>query len=280
MLITKRATGLLLIIFSSLVCPRFAMAQKVAPVVDIGGGGCLMGGVSNGRWLEAKDTAPLMRGGERYSVYDLTRKVGVRTGDRPTPPDTNSCPETYYVKNMVAGENEADLIAVGGDWNALPRVPKVESTRSVVYRAAVAEVLKRHGIRSPQVNILKVLRIDLDGDGTDELLISASRVKKMSYVDSIASDSNAGDYSVVLLRKVIKGKVETIVLDGEYHPKAGRDDNQGPPNEYKLTAVLDLNGDGRMEVIVEGGYYEGDWKTVYAINGRKAVNIFGCGCGA
>jgi hypothetical protein len=79
---------------------------------------------------------------------------------------------------------------------------------------------------------------------------------------------------------VIRGKVETIVLDGEYHPKPRNAEADGPPNEYAITAVLDLNGDGRMEVIVQGGYYEGDWKTVYDIKGNKADNIFGCGCGA
>jgi hypothetical protein len=79
---------------------------------------------------------------------------------------------------------------------------------------------------------------------------------------------------------VVKGKVETIVLDGEYHPKPRNPETDGPPNVYSLAAVLDLNGDGRMEIIVQGAYYEGDWKTVYALHGSEVKNIFGCGCGA
>ncbi|HEY0322473.1 MAG TPA: hypothetical protein VGC66_16075 [Pyrinomonadaceae bacterium] len=281
MFIMKRAAGSLLFIFisSSLIFPSVALAQKkIVPVVDIGGGGCVMGGMRDGKWLKAEEMAPLMQGGERYSVYDLTRRVGARTGEKPAS-EGQPCSDTMYVKNMSPKEGDKGLIAVGGDWNALPRVPKVESTRSPAYRAAVAELLRRNGIRRPQVKIVKVLRVDLDGDGTEEVLINATRAKRWAS-GSIANDSDPGDYSVVLLRKVVKGKVKTIVLDGEYHPKSRNAETEGPPNEYAITAVLDLNGDGRMEVIVEGGYYEGDWKTVYAFNGSKVENIFGCGCGA
>lgn len=281
MFVTKRAVGSLFLIFisCSLIAPSVALAQKrVVPVVDIGGGGCVMGGVRDGKWMKAEEMAPLMKGGERYNVYSLTRKVGERTGSKPVS-EGAPCSDTMYVKNMTPNEKEADLIAVGGDWNALPRVPKVESNSSPLYRAAVADLLRKNGIARPQVNIVRVLRIDLDGDGSEEVLINATRAKRWES-GSITPDTNAGDYSVVLLRRVVKGKVETVVLDGEYHPKARNQETEGPPNEYALTAVLDLNGDGRMEVIVQGGYYEGDWKTVYAFHRGKVQNIFGCGCGA
>lgn len=281
-MIMKSALGplLLILISSGFIFPPAVMAQReIAPVVDIGGGGCVMGGVRGGQWLKAEEMAKLMKGGERYNVYSMTRKVGVRTGVKPAS-EGAPCEDTMYIKNFVPKENEKNLIAVGADWNALPRVPKVESPRSSVYRAAVSSLLRSKGISRPQVQIVKILRVDLEGDGTEEVLINATRVKRWNNTGSITPDSNAGDYSVVLLRKVINGKVETIVLDGEYHPKAGRMEDQGPPNEYELTAVLDLNGDGRMEIIVEGGYYEGAWKTVYAVDGRKVENLFGCGCGA
>lgn len=281
MLVTKRAATLLLTLWvsSGLIFPSSVMAQKIVAVVDIGGGGCVMGGTRDGKWVEYAAMGPLLKGGESYSVYDLTRKVGVRIGDKPTQPG-DSCADTYFVNNVYSSEEPANLIGVSADWNALPRVPKVESNSSPVYRAAVADLLRRKGIRRPEVNIVKVLRVDLDGDGRDEVLINATRVKRWEQTGSITPDSNAGDYSVVLLRKVIKGKVETIVLDGEYHPKAERQETEGPPNEYELVAALDLNGDGRMEVITRGGYYEGDWKTVYDIRGRKAESVIGCGCGA
>jgi hypothetical protein len=282
MSIIKRVAPVLLLIFitTSPILPTAASAQKkLVPVVDVGGGGCVMGGVSDGKWVESEAMAALMKGGERYNLYSLTRKLGERTGTKPVS-EGAPCESTMYVKDLAGdAKGEKELIAVGGDWNALPRVPKVESTSSLVYRTAVADLLRRNGIRRPQVNITSVLRVDLEGDGTEEVLISATRVKRWQE-GGISAGFDAGDYSVVLLRKLINGKVETIVLNGEYHTRARDTSNDPPPNEYKVAAVLDLNGDGRMEVIVQGGYYEGDWKTVYSINGRKVENLFGCGCGA
>ncbi|HKS26495.1 MAG TPA: VCBS repeat-containing protein [Pyrinomonadaceae bacterium] len=277
---TLKKRGLLLFLYILMSCSLVStvFAQRLAPVVDIGGGGCVMGGVRGGRWIEAEEMAPLMRGGERYVVYSMMRRVGVRTGVKPAsegPP----CTDTMYVKNMAPKEDEGGLIAVAGNWNALPRLPKVESNSSRVYREAVAEVLRKNGIRQPEVNIEKVLRVDLDGDGTDEVLINATRAKRWEN-GSITHDSNPGDYSVVLLRRVVKGKVQTVVVEGEYHPRGRVPETDGPPNVYAVTALLDLNGDGRLEIIVEGGYYEGGWKTVYSYRAGRVQNLFGCGCGA
>jgi hypothetical protein len=41
---------------------------------------------------------------------------------------------------------------------------------------------------------------------------------------------------------------------GEVYPKP---DESVAPNVYQVTAVLDLNGDGKLEVIVHSFYYEG-----------------------
>lgn len=275
----KRATlsSFLLLVTLNLIVPS-AFAQKIAPVVDLDGGGCVMGGVANGKWIESEEMARMMKGGERYTLYSLTRRVGVRTGTKPVSQGA-PCTETMYVEGLGRKEDAKNLIAVAGNWNALTRVPKVESNNSPAYRAVVASLLRRKGIARPQVKIVKVLRVDLDGDGQEEVLINATRVKRWE-TGGITPEANAGDYSVVILRKVVGGRLRTLVLDEEYHPKGGRQENEGTPYEYNLVAVLDLNGDGRMEVIVQGGYYEGDWKTVYEIKGGTVKNIFGCGCGA
>lgn len=280
MTLMRRASRpyIFILISCSLLFPYTLFAQKLSPVVDIGGGGCVMGGVKDGKWIKAEDIAPLMSGGERYTVYNMRRRIGVRVGVKPAsegPP----CSDTMYVKNMAPKADEGGLIAVGGSWNALPRLPKVESNSSSVYRSAVAAVLRKNGIREPQVNIVKVLRVDLDGDGTQEVLINATRAKRWES-GSITHDSNPGDYSLILLRRVVRGKVQTLVIEGEYHPRGRVPETDGPPNEYGLAALLDLNGDGRLEIIVEGGYYEGGWKTVYAYRAGRVESIFGCGCGA
>ncbi len=277
-LIFKRAVCLLLtaVALVGSIAPCSVLGQKVVPIVDAGAEvGCLMGGTLDGKWTDADKLAPLLRGGETYTVYELTRKVGTVSGAKPVsegPP----CDDTLFVKfsPVMEGENR---IGVGGAWNALPRVPKVESTGSATYRAAVATLLRSKGIRRPEVNIVKVVRVDLEGDGVEEVLINATRVDRWQPSGSISNRFKAGDYSLVLLRKVIGGRVQHILVEGEFHPRAVAD---SVPNEYNIAAVLDLNGDGRMEVVVAGMYYEGAWKNVYTIDGRKVTNVLGCGCGA
>jgi hypothetical protein len=61
---------------------------------------------------------------------------------------------------------------------------------------------------------------------------------------------------------VVKGKVVTSLIEGDFFP-------QGlafvAPGEQRVGAVLDLNGDGVMEIVLFGRYYEGDWVKAYRL---------------
>jgi hypothetical protein len=64
--------------------------------------------------------------------------------------------------------------------------------------------------------------------------------------------SPAGSYSMVLLRRVIAGKVETQLIEGEFYPKdypkaAQEEGRFDAPNAYKVIAVLDLDGDAKWK---------------------------------
>ncbi len=90
---------------------------------------------------------------------------------------------------------------------------------------------------------------------------------------------------MVLLRRVVAGKVETQLIAGEFHPKAypkaaqekGRFD---APNAYKVIAILDLDGDGKMEVVVGSNYYEGEEITIYRCDPKKSEALLSVSCGA
>jgi hypothetical protein len=63
-----------------------------------------------------------------------------------------------------------------------------------------------------------------------------------------------------MLRRVTAGKVQTQLVAGELYSGT---DASNAPNIYKVAAVLDLNGDGKLEVIVHSFYYEGGDTTIY-----------------
>jgi hypothetical protein len=115
--------------------------------------------------------------------------------------------------------------------------------------------LKTKGIEQPKVKIENIVRVDLDGDGEEEVLISATNYFTK---DRVPMRSPAGSYSMVLLRRVVAGEVETQLIEGEFYPKAYTETEEfNTPNAYIVIAVLDLDGEGKMEVVVASNYYEG-----------------------
>jgi hypothetical protein len=271
----KNIAASLLVLLAGLSHPFIVAGQDVHPIVDVNEN-CLMGGVAGGKWLEADALAPMLKGGERYRLYTLTRAMGETTGAKPS-----SAGEPCNGTNEIAFSSKPEGgIAVGGSWNALPRVPRSLSTNDPAYRQAVAAVLRRHGFNRPEINITQVLRVDLDGDGIEEALVSASHLAEGISVKGgpMAVHGKPGDYSFVVLRKIVRGKVQDILLAEHFYPR--KIEYPETPMQYEVAAVLDLNGDGKMEVIVRGAYYEGSGSSVFRLVGNKAVEAFGCGCGA
>jgi hypothetical protein len=150
----------------------------------------------------------------------------------------------------------------------------------------VRDFLKAHGIADPKVRITRILRIDLEGDGEEEVLISAT-----NYFSEDKSDYSPaapfpeapihapqrGSYSIVILRRVVDGNVQTKLVAGEVYAKP---DESVAPNVYDLAAVLDLNGDGKLEVIVHSFYYEGGQTTIYRCQPDKVEAVLSVEYGA
>ena len=178
------------------------------------------------------------------------------------------------------------VIGLDAPWNALPRKPMIADTTQPVYVDAVRDFLKSHRIADPKVRITRILRVDLGGYGEEEVLISATNYStddKSNYLPAAPFPEaplhvpQRGSYSIVILRRVVDGNVQTKIVAGEVYPKLNE---SVAPNVYNIAAVLDLNGDGKLEVIVHSFYYEGGETMIYRCEPDKIEPVLSVACGA
>ncbi|HJU56614.1 MAG TPA: hypothetical protein VJ715_18665 [Pyrinomonadaceae bacterium] len=233
----------------------------------------LLGSFDGRAWADAVKTMPLVKEGETFRLYTLTGPAGTGTIGKPVPPEY-PCDDMVEVAVSPLPEGEGDVFAVNGDWDAQPRPPKVQDTNQEEYRNVVAGHLRSKGIAKPNVVILQLLRVDLDGDGTEEVLISANSTATPGHFMS------RGDFSVVLLRRVAQGRAVTVPIVSEVELKNHKDPVQTGNWHHKETvaAILDLNGDGVMEVITTFQSIFDGGKNVYEVKGPKPRPALGWYC--
>lgn len=251
--------------------PILAVASELHPIVEVSTG-YFFGASRDGKWIKATPAAKSMPDEMPYRVYSLTEQVGEAKGAKPKA-DEDVCPDNFSVE--LKPKSARGVIALAAKWNPFPRKVRSADVTQQVYIDAVRDFLVKRGIRDPKVQITKIVRVDLDGDGEDEVLISATNY--FAKDDEVLMHApQAGSYSIVLLRRVVAGKVRTQLLAGEIYPKPN---SSSTPNVYEISAVLDLNGDGKLEVVIHSMYYEGGQTTIYQCEPDKVKPVLEVACG-
>lgn len=254
----------------ALGCSQVIAASELCPIVEVESG-YLFGATRDHKWIKAEQAKKSINDGVKYRIYGVTGEVGQATGNKPAAIE-DVCPDTLSVS--LSPKPEKGVIALAAPWNALPRKPRLTDATQKVYVDAVRDFLKGRGIKDPKVKIKSIIRVDLDGDGEDEVLISATNY--FSEDESMSSNVAKGSYSTVLLRRVVNGKVRTQMIAGEFYPKAKQ---FVAPNEFEASAALDLNGDGKLEIVVRSAYYEGGAMMIYECKGDRIIEVLSVACG-
>lgn len=255
---------------SIFLCSIISAQTKIVPVVDMRHS-VLLGGAENGKWIKPENVIPTLKDQTEFVIagFKGVEEGGVTVGKKRE--DSGVCDTKYQTFEFDLESENGVGVGSNSNWKIVPRVPNEISTTSKEYTNIVSSFLKLNKIAKSPVKIIQAFRVDLDGDGAEEVVLSATFYKKGFY-----ESQSVGDYSFVLLRKVVKGKVKNIFVDGEFVTKNG---DLPPPNKYEIAGIADLNGDGKMEIVVDSAYYEGATQTVYEIKGIKPISVLEVGCG-
>ena len=249
-----------------------SLAQSaVVPIVELKFHG-LMGGVQDGRWIAPAKVAHALR---RDTEFVLVGRNGVEEGGVTIgrKAEQEDVCRDFTRMELELKQDHGVAIGSAAKCNPVPRIPKAIDLENTAYITVVKDFLARKGLARPVVRITEAFRIDLEGDGVEEVVLAATHYKK-----GLSSSALPGDYSFVIVRKAVGKVVTDHLLEGEFVQKRV---DFGAPTENHISAIADLNGDGKMEIILYGFYYEGDFASAYEMrNGRPAkIKEFEIGCG-
>jgi hypothetical protein len=250
--------------------PAPTQAGQIYPI--IGGDGIVIGGVMDGRWVDATTTEALLVEHEEYRVFlDGLTYLGTATAFQNLSASDEPC--TGSLKLGWEPSVQPKALAISGTWDPLPRRPASLSPDLPVYQDALAELLRENGIREPGGQLSAVMRIDIDGDGADEVLMSASRLENGLESNSVAE----GDYALVVVRMLVGEEVVTIPLVADYYPSSKSD---VLPVIYEIAAVMDLNADGDMEIVLDAFGAQGTQTYVFEVSGESVRQVLHAACRA
>jgi len=251
------------------ICCTAALAEPF-PIIDVRYG-YLIGAIDLGKWIEPTDATSSVQPESKLPVYGVTGAVGtievlkVDTQNEP-------CPDRPIVK-LRPKKMTKGAIAFAASWKPLPRKPRLVDVKQKEHVDVVREFLRERGLRDPVVHITQIVQIDLDGDGHDEFVISATHYKN---ADKIPDESSANTYSCVLLEHMVDEKPKAELITGEFYPEAKAD---ATPNKFEIAALLDLNGDGKIDIVIRSTYYAGDDVSVYERQASGFNKRLSVGCG-
>lgn len=258
-------------------------AGSEVPSADLGKGSSLIVGTTGvvGMWSgsewEPRADGDQAGAGIELSVVGLGEILTTVTGEVGDPV-ADSCAsdgaadQDVRVPLEAGGPGAPPPVAVAGVDDPLPR-PIEHFETSETYRDAAAEVAQRAGATTPPT-VTQVVRVDLDGTGTDEVVVAAEH---LSDPEGLAP--SPGDWSMVFVRRVAGNEVTTDVLASSIAEGDG-----SPLERVQVSAVADLNGDGAMEVVLSGRSASGDWIAVHADGERgtsgELTEVLRSACGA
>lgn len=247
------------------VPPPVAGAEPTGPFVAAEG---MLGSWSGSAWVpwEAGTTPSY---GDEFQIVGLADAITTAVGQ----PGVDCTPVGNPLVDL--GLREADKLApesIGMIGVGDPQPRPVELLDPSAYTDETVEFLASQGIDDPNPQVSQAVRSDIDGDGAAEVVVVAERIS-----DAVSWRAAPGDYGVAFLRRVVGGEVRaTAIAVWSVDPAA-----QFPSNlAYRVQAIADLNGDGRMEIVIGARSWEWSSTAVHELRSDGSIpEVLSVGCG-
>jgi hypothetical protein len=203
-------------------------------------------------WIQAADFTELPKARAVFSLYRMEGKVAqVALTDRYRP-DTLETPLSWAagIERWVwTGEPYA--LAVQGTPDLLDGPAQALPLEDPALEEAVSKYLNRHGLRVPKPLLTEAFQVKLDSRGTPGTLICAH-----NDASAVRDDQPAAIYALALLWLRTPGKERLIPLAQQtsfklaYQSYDEHEHFHGTRDFYRIIACVDINGDGRKEIVL------------------------------
>ena len=233
----------------------------------------VLGWSENGKWIGIGEDPVPAEAGDLYQVIRIgSDAISGALGASPQPYCTQNSTisrkiaiddplfTSFTSLSMPYTEPVTTPIAISTDWDLTPHSITSLGLDSIAYKNIARELLSEFDIDDPDPELTVLVETDLDGDGNVETFFGVERI-----ADSLMFGT-ANDYSLLYMRKVIDGHFTNLLIYGDVE---NAEYGNGMLNSIRLSAVADLNGNGRMEVVTGLMYYEGSSTFVIEFNDDK-----------
>ena len=242
-------------------------ADEPLVTVDFGA----LGWFDGAGWVSAQDEAALpIVGGEDYQIARIGDAAQTTGGAQTIVCDPLGLVGLELAAPDLLGEFPGPYgVAISAPFVLRPHLFEALPDDGT-YSGFAADLLASRGLNVASPVIKQLFRTDLEGDGVNEVIVVAEDVTPGFLME-------VGDYSIVFLRKVVQGEVQTAVLAETV--VLGED--QTFSGAHSVGGVADLSGDGQMEIITNSAFFEGFsvavWEYVNDDLGPVLVLDVGCG---
>ena len=240
------------------------------PLITTGFGA--IGWWDGSEWRDAATEGELpVEGGEDYQVVVLDELSRTTAG-----PPTTVCEPLQLIgveledPDLLGSYPGPVGVAVSAPWPMQPYLFEAIADDGT-YAGFASELISARGMDVPEPTIKQLFRTDLEGDGVNEVLVVAEEVTQGLLLEP-------GDYSIAFMRKVVDGEVQTVIFE----ETLVFDEQDRFAGAHAFGGALDLNDDGRMELIVGSAFFEGINVAIweYANDDLGAVQVLQTGCGS